>query len=79
MSSTSRRHLTSEEAVDGDETTCAWIFEELNSWWTIDLLDVYKISAIYITGSYRFYDSSITGAQILIGNSRDNNYTTNSL
>ncbi len=70
--------FASEKAVDRNETICAHSLEEPNSWWTIDLLDVYKISAIAIY-NVEHHNTNITGAQILIGNSRDNSYTTNSL
>ncbi|XP_061574217.1 fucolectin-3-like [Cololabis saira] len=68
----------SDRAVDGNFSTCSNSEEERNSWWTIDLKGVYKISCISIYNKNATH-SDITGAQIFIGDLRQNNGLANTL
>lgn len=66
----------STRAIDGNQTRCAHTRNEINSWWRIDLLGVYTISSIRIY-NVEHHNSNITGSRIYIGNSREENGTTN--
>ncbi|XP_045897675.1 fucolectin-1-like, partial [Micropterus dolomieu] len=59
-------------------TTCAITGTESDSWWRIDLLRVCNISYITIYNTDAKH-SDISGAQIHIGSSRENNSITNSI
>ncbi|KAL7393354.1 hypothetical protein ABVT39_009717 [Epinephelus coioides] len=67
---------TSERAIDGNLSKCAHTLELPSSWWRIDLLGVYRISSICIY-NIKQHNTDISGAQIFIGNSSENNGTTN--
>uniref|UniRef100_A0A3Q3BH37 Fucolectin tachylectin-4 pentraxin-1 domain-containing protein n=1 Tax=Kryptolebias marmoratus TaxID=37003 RepID=A0A3Q3BH37_KRYMA len=74
---------TSERAHDGDPSTCSQTEELLPSWWRIDLQGVYNVSCITIdnnnnnNNNNRSSSSDISGAQIYVGFSRQNNGTNN--
>ncbi len=73
--------------MDEDTTQCAHTEVLQNSWWRIDLMGVNNISyiSIYNRGQSNANqqngrsNTDITGAQIHIGNSRENNGTNNSM
>ncbi|XP_038573208.1 fucolectin-4-like [Micropterus salmoides] len=69
---------SSERATDGNMTTCAITGTESDPWWRIDLLRVYNISYITIYNTVA-YNTDISGAQIHIGSSSENNGITNSI
>lgn len=47
--------------------------EDLGPWWRVDLLAVYKVSAVTIINRQDDFIERILGAQILIGNSLEQN------
>ncbi|XP_078109658.1 uncharacterized protein LOC144519975 [Sander vitreus] len=65
-------------AIDGLLETCAHTLQLSNSWWRIDLLGVYRIANITIYNVDQAF-TDMSGAQIYIGNSRQNNGTANPL
>uniref|UniRef100_I3JJQ9 Fucolectin tachylectin-4 pentraxin-1 domain-containing protein n=1 Tax=Oreochromis niloticus TaxID=8128 RepID=I3JJQ9_ORENI len=56
---------------------CTHTLEDLGPWWRVDLLAVYKVSAVTIINRQDGYTERILGAQILIGNSLEQNGTQN--
>uniref|UniRef100_I3JM02 Fucolectin tachylectin-4 pentraxin-1 domain-containing protein n=1 Tax=Oreochromis niloticus TaxID=8128 RepID=I3JM02_ORENI len=52
---------------------CTHNDEDLGPWWRVDLLAVYKVSAVTIINRQDGYIPRILGAQILIGNSLEQN------
>ncbi|KAM8727177.1 uncharacterized protein AB9X84_000971 isoform 5-T8 [Acanthopagrus schlegelii] len=67
------------KATDGDKTVCASTKDEQgNHWWRIDLLGVYNISFVSIYNKI-WPNTNMTGAQIHVGNSRENNGTNNKM
>ncbi|XP_038573206.1 fucolectin-1-like isoform X2 [Micropterus salmoides] len=69
---------SSARATDGNMTTCAITGKESDPWWRIDLLRVCNISCITIYNTAED-NTDISGAQIHIGSSRENNTITNSI
>uniref|UniRef100_A0A671Z354 C-type lectin domain-containing protein n=1 Tax=Sparus aurata TaxID=8175 RepID=A0A671Z354_SPAAU len=70
---------SSVKATDRDKTACARTEEKQGDhWWRIDLLGVYDISCVSIYNKIG-HDITMTGAQIHIGNSRENNGTNNKI
>uniref|UniRef100_A0A671Z2U3 C-type lectin domain-containing protein n=1 Tax=Sparus aurata TaxID=8175 RepID=A0A671Z2U3_SPAAU len=70
---------SSGRATDGNVTACAHTIEmEAEHWWRIDLLGVYNISRFSMYNK-KTHNTNITGAQIHIGNSRENNGTNNKI
>ncbi|XP_015242935.1 PREDICTED: fucolectin-1-like [Cyprinodon variegatus] len=65
-------------AFDGDPRTCCRTQNQTNPWWRIDLQGIYNISCISIH-TKRNDVANISGAQIYIGNSLENNGTNNRL
>uniref|UniRef100_A0A3Q4GZP9 Si:ch73-359m17.2 n=1 Tax=Neolamprologus brichardi TaxID=32507 RepID=A0A3Q4GZP9_NEOBR len=63
------------KGVDGcrngnlDSGCCTHTLEDLDPWWRVDLLAVYKVSAVTIINRQDAVIERILGAQILIGNS----------
>nr|XP_040021369.1 macrophage mannose receptor 1-like [Gasterosteus aculeatus aculeatus]XP_040021370.1 macrophage mannose receptor 1-like [Gasterosteus aculeatus aculeatus] len=66
----------SERAVDPYADTCSHTNQTSGNWWRIDLLSVYTISCVCIF-NIENHASNLTGAQIYIGNSREENGTAN--
>ncbi|XP_030259823.1 uncharacterized protein LOC115573253 [Sparus aurata] len=69
---------SSGRATDGNETACANTNDEQKPWWRIDLLGVYDISCLSIY-NVNNYNTDMTGAQIHVGNSRENNGINNKI
>uniref|UniRef100_A0A3Q4MKN9 Si:ch73-359m17.2 n=1 Tax=Neolamprologus brichardi TaxID=32507 RepID=A0A3Q4MKN9_NEOBR len=71
------------KGVDGcrngnlDSGCCTHTLEDLDPWWRVDLLAVYKVSAVTIINRQDAVIERILGAQILIGNSLEQNSTQN--
>ncbi|XP_064787338.1 fucolectin-like [Oncorhynchus masou masou] len=63
-------------AIDGNRNTnygsCTHTAQETNPWWRVDLLDVYKVTAVTITNR-DVVPERLDGAEIRIGNSLENN------
>ncbi|XP_054898127.1 fucolectin-1-like [Poeciliopsis prolifica] len=71
-----------DRAFDGDQSTCSYTLKQANSWWTVDLQDVYNITCISIWNRGYYHLASyadISGAKIYIGNSRQEPFTNNKL
>ncbi|XP_025760578.1 uncharacterized protein LOC109198665 [Oreochromis niloticus] len=52
---------------------CTHTVQDLGPWWRVDLLAVYKVSAVTIINRQDAFIQRILGAQILIGNSLEQN------
>uniref|UniRef100_A0A3Q2X3H4 Fucolectin tachylectin-4 pentraxin-1 domain-containing protein n=1 Tax=Haplochromis burtoni TaxID=8153 RepID=A0A3Q2X3H4_HAPBU len=67
------------KGVDGcrngnlDSGCCTHNDQDLGPWWRVDLLAVYKVSAVTILNRQDAFIPRILGAQILIGNSLERN------
>ncbi|XP_036845097.1 uncharacterized protein LOC110532923 isoform X2 [Oncorhynchus mykiss] len=63
-------------AIDGNRNTnygsCSHTAQDTNPWWRVDLLDVYKVTAVTITNRDECPER-LDGAEIRIGNSLENN------
>uniref|UniRef100_A0A8C8D5M5 Fucolectin tachylectin-4 pentraxin-1 domain-containing protein n=1 Tax=Oncorhynchus tshawytscha TaxID=74940 RepID=A0A8C8D5M5_ONCTS len=63
-------------AIDGNRNTnygsCTHTAQDTNPWWRVDLLDVYKVTAVTITNRDDVPER-LDGAEIRIGNSLENN------
>ncbi|KAK7177214.1 hypothetical protein R3I93_001258 [Phoxinus phoxinus] len=57
----------------GEATFCSITLEQLSSWWRLDLLDYYYINRVTITNRADFNPERMTGVEIRIGNSLENN------
>ncbi|XP_056318527.1 uncharacterized protein LOC130232573 [Danio aesculapii] len=74
---------TAERAVDGSRTgpklwsVCSSTANQSNPWWRVDLGDVYRVSRVVITNINNSFADRINGAQIHIGNSLENNGSSN--
>ncbi|XP_035985919.1 uncharacterized protein LOC110368372 isoform X3 [Fundulus heteroclitus] len=68
-----------DRAFDGNPSTCSHTEQQTNSWWRIDLQGVYNISCISIYNVDQNDNVNIDGARIYIGNSLQNNGTSNTL
>ncbi|XP_026117591.1 fucolectin-4-like [Carassius auratus] len=70
-------------AIDGiryapvPASTCSHTDIELNPWWRLDLLDSYYISNVTITNRKDCCSERMTGVEIRIGNSLENNGNNN--
>ncbi|XP_030259819.1 uncharacterized protein LOC115573249 [Sparus aurata] len=69
---------SSGRATDGNKTACAHTEDKQKPWWRIDLLGFYDISGISIYNTKRTH-TNMTGAQIHVGNSRENNGINNKI
>uniref|UniRef100_A0A671Z2V0 C-type lectin domain-containing protein n=1 Tax=Sparus aurata TaxID=8175 RepID=A0A671Z2V0_SPAAU len=69
---------SSGRATDGNKTACAHTEDKQKPWWRIDLLGFYDISGISIYNTKRTH-TNMTGAQIHVGNSRENNGINNKM
>uniref|UniRef100_A0A8C8DCL3 Fucolectin tachylectin-4 pentraxin-1 domain-containing protein n=1 Tax=Oncorhynchus tshawytscha TaxID=74940 RepID=A0A8C8DCL3_ONCTS len=67
-------------AIDGNRNTnygsCTHTAQDTNPWWRVDLLDVYKVTAVTITNRDDVPER-LDGAEIRIGNSLENNGISN--
>uniref|UniRef100_A0A8C6KMM9 Fucolectin tachylectin-4 pentraxin-1 domain-containing protein n=1 Tax=Nothobranchius furzeri TaxID=105023 RepID=A0A8C6KMM9_NOTFU len=70
--------FSSNRAFDGDRSACSHTLQQENSWWSIDLQGVYNISCISIYNKIAD-NADISGSQIYIGFSQQNNRTNNPL
>ncbi|MEQ2275933.1 hypothetical protein XENORESO_011181 [Xenotaenia resolanae] len=71
---------SADRAFDGNRLTCSHTLQQTNSWWSIDLQGVYNISCISIYNEGDIYHfTNLSGAKIYIGNSQQNNGTSNTL
>ncbi|KAI7814516.1 putative fucolectin-1-like, partial [Triplophysa rosa] len=72
-----------QHAIDGKRygpdasTHCTSTSAERNSWWRLDLLNIYNISTVIITARSDGYLAETNGAEIRIGNSLENNGNNN--
>ncbi|XP_031731949.1 pentraxin fusion protein-like isoform X2 [Anarrhichthys ocellatus] len=66
---------SSEKAIE-DVNNCSHTNKQIDPWWRIDLLGVYRIHCISIFNTDH-HNANINGAKIYIGNSRKKNSTTN--
>uniref|UniRef100_A0A674A5T1 Fucolectin tachylectin-4 pentraxin-1 domain-containing protein n=2 Tax=Salmo trutta TaxID=8032 RepID=A0A674A5T1_SALTR len=70
-------------AIDGNRESdyqlgsCTHTAQETNPWWRVDLLDVYRVTAVTITNRGNVVPERLDGAEIRIGNSLENNGTNN--
>uniref|UniRef100_A0A674A414 Fucolectin tachylectin-4 pentraxin-1 domain-containing protein n=1 Tax=Salmo trutta TaxID=8032 RepID=A0A674A414_SALTR len=70
-------------AIDGNresnyyKRSCTHTEWETNPWWRVDLLDVYRVTAVNITNRGDCCPERLDGAEIRIGNSLENNGTNN--
>lgn len=66
-------------AIDGNresdyhKRSCTHTAQETNPWWRVDLLDVYRVTAVTITNRGDVVPERLDGAEIRIGNSLENN------
>uniref|UniRef100_A0A674A7M0 Fucolectin tachylectin-4 pentraxin-1 domain-containing protein n=1 Tax=Salmo trutta TaxID=8032 RepID=A0A674A7M0_SALTR len=66
-------------AIDGNRESdyqlgsCTHTAQETNPWWRVDLLDVYRVTAVTITNRGDVVPERLDGAEIRIGNSLENN------
>ncbi|XP_051981773.1 uncharacterized protein LOC127643188 [Xyrauchen texanus] len=61
----------SKYAVDGDPTTRSETNTESDPWWTVDLLNVYRVNRVTITNRDSGYYYRINGAVLRVGNYLD--------
>ncbi|XP_038831415.1 uncharacterized protein LOC120030157 [Salvelinus namaycush] len=70
-------HRTAQLAIDGNKATndvpCTHTKYDTNPWWRVDLLDVYRVTAVSITNRGDCCSERLNGAEIRIGNSLENN------
>ena len=70
-------------AVDGnrdgvyDHGSCSHTNNELNPWWRLDLLKQHKVFSVTVTNSQNAVPERLSGAEIRIGDSLDNNGNNN--
>uniref|UniRef100_A0A8C1XFD6 Fucolectin tachylectin-4 pentraxin-1 domain-containing protein n=1 Tax=Cyprinus carpio TaxID=7962 RepID=A0A8C1XFD6_CYPCA len=61
----------------GEATSCSHTTNQLNPWWRLDLLDYYYIYKVIITNRADCCPERMTGVEIRIGNSLENNGNNN--
>ncbi|KAE8605643.1 hypothetical protein XENTR_v10015257, partial [Xenopus tropicalis] len=70
-------------AIDGNmdpnfqHGSCSYTNNEMSPWWRLDLLDSYQISQVVVTNRGDCCGDLINGAQILVGDSMENNGNNN--
>ncbi|KAG9345085.1 hypothetical protein JZ751_009626 [Albula glossodonta] len=69
----------SDNAVDGERSTCCQTHTEADPWWRVDLLRPHNITSVTITNRDDNTAEMIDGAEIHIGNSLENNGNNNPL
>ncbi|ROL52946.1 Fucolectin-7 [Anabarilius grahami] len=85
QSSTYDQFTAAQNAVDDNKDSiyslgsCSVTNADMDPWWRVDLLDVYRITRVSITNRGDGYAERINGAQIRIGNSLENNGNNNQL
>ncbi|XP_068089305.1 uncharacterized protein [Hyperolius riggenbachi] len=83
QSSTYNTVSTANKAIDGNldsnfaSGTCACTIDDVSPWWRVDLLQPHKISKVVITNRGDCCWDRLAGANILIGNSLENNGNNN--
>ncbi|CAB1345496.1 unnamed protein product [Coregonus sp. 'balchen'] len=66
-------------AIDGNresnykQGSCTHTTQETNPWWRVDVLDVYRVTAVTITNRGDCCPERLDGEKIHIGNSLENN------
>nr|XP_023837701.1 uncharacterized protein LOC111960044 [Salvelinus alpinus] len=66
-------------AIDGNrepeynKRSCSHTQDDTNPWWRVDLLDLYRVTAVTITNRGDVVPERLDGAEIRIGNSLENN------
>ncbi|XP_056318529.1 fucolectin-5-like [Danio aesculapii] len=65
-------------AIDGHSTSCIHTKIETNPWWRLDLMNSFSIGRVVFTNRVDCCPELIDGAQILIGDSLENNGNNNS-
>ncbi|XP_071234909.1 uncharacterized protein [Salvelinus alpinus] len=66
-------------SIDGNresnyhKMSCTHTAQETNPWWRVDLLDLYRVTAVSITNRGDVAPERLDGAEIRIGNSQENN------
>ncbi|XP_016358315.1 fucolectin-like [Sinocyclocheilus anshuiensis] len=74
-----------QNAVDGNRQSISMLGScnvtngDMNPWWRVDLLDVYRVTRVSITNRGDCCEKRIEGIQIRIGNSLENNGNNNEL
>ncbi|XP_036845152.1 collectin-12-like [Oncorhynchus mykiss] len=58
---------------DGYKGSCTHTAYDTNPWWRVDLLDVYRVTAVNITNRGDCCHERLNGTEIRIGNSLENN------
>ncbi|XP_023837812.1 fucolectin-5-like [Salvelinus sp. IW2-2015] len=58
---------------DGQKGSCTHTAYDTNPWWRVDLLDVYRVTAVTITNRGDCCHERLNGAEIRIGNSLESN------
>ncbi|CAB1317890.1 unnamed protein product [Coregonus sp. 'balchen'] len=77
-------NVKASNAIDGSKNpnadlgSCTHTELEANPWWSVNLLDVYKVTAVVITNR-NSNPERLNGAEIRIGNSLENNGNNNSI
>ncbi|XP_016356100.1 fucolectin-5-like [Sinocyclocheilus anshuiensis] len=83
VQSTTYYHWGAANAIDGiryapgEASFCSITLNQLNPWWRLDLLDYYYIYKVTITNRADGYSERMTGVEIRIGNSLENNGNNN--
>jgi len=83
QSSTSSGSWSAEKAIDSNRglqqlnTGCSSTLNETNPWWRLDLRDIYRVSEVVVTNRDDCCAEQISGAEIRIGNSLENNGNNN--
>ncbi|XP_067300617.1 fucolectin-5-like [Pseudorasbora parva] len=76
-------HWGAASAIDGiryapgEASYCSITLNQLNPWWRLDLQDYYYINKVTITNRADGFSERLTGVEIRIGNSLENNGNNN--
>ncbi|XP_028281488.1 uncharacterized protein LOC114448621 isoform X2 [Parambassis ranga] len=76
-------NAVAETAIDGNrasifsESSCTHTSREDNPWWSVDLLNTYKITSVTVTNRKDCCPERLNGAEIRIGNSLSDNGNAN--
>ncbi|XP_058637690.1 fucolectin-1-like [Onychostoma macrolepis] len=83
VQSTTYYHWGAANAIDGiryapgEASYCSITLNQLNQWWRLNLLEYYYIYKVTITNRADCYSERMTGVEIRIGNSLENNGNNN--
>ncbi|XP_048039123.1 fucolectin-1-like [Megalobrama amblycephala] len=83
IQSTTYYHWGAANAIDGiryapgEASYCSITLNQLSPWWRLDLLDYYYINRVTITNRADGFSERMTGVEIRIGNSLENNGNNN--